>query len=95
MNETTTVAPQCSHWRIVDVHALGHSVYEVELVLGDDERYASALLRIGNRAARGTHEPADWLVRVEVCRDASAHEWLGAAEHEYAIGNRCVMGYAP
>jgi len=70
-------------------------LYDVELELGDGAGFAHALLAVGDRAARGTHEPADWAVRVELCSDDSARDWLWAPEHEYAIGRLCVTGWAP
>jgi hypothetical protein len=82
-------------WRIIDVQAAGHSLYELELELGDGDAYAHALVAVGDRAARGTHEPADWAVRVELCSDDSARDWLWCHEHEYMIGRLCVTGYAP
>lgn len=82
-------------WRIVDVRAVAGSLYDVTLEAGDKDRYAYATLCVGNRAARGTHEPADWAVRVEWCPDDGARAWLQADEHEYAIGSTCVMGWAP
>jgi len=83
------------HWRIVDVRAVGGPLYDVDLELGDSGEFATATLCVGNRAARGTHEPADWAVRVEWCPDDRARDWLWASEHEYAIGALCVMGRAP
>jgi len=91
MSETTT----CDPWRIVDVRAAGGALYDVDLERGDGEAYAHALLAVGNRAARGTHEPADWAVRVELCSDDSARDWLWSPEREYAIGRLCVMGVVP
>lgn len=80
-------------WRIVEVIAAGRSLYDVFLERGDAQ--AHALLAVGDRAARGTHEPADWYVRVEACDDDSAREWLWAPEHEYAIGRLCATGFVP
>lgn len=83
-----------ARWRIVDVRAMGGPLYDVDLERGEGDAFVTAVLRVGNRAARGTHEPADWAVRVEWCPDDSASAWLGEAEHEYAIGGLCVMGWA-
>jgi hypothetical protein len=86
---------QTTDWRIVEVRAAGGALYDVDLELGDGDAYAYALLAVGDRAARGTHEPADWAVRVEACSDDRARDWLWADEHEYAIGRLCVTGYVP
>lgn len=94
MQATATQAP-CAHWRIVHVNPEGGSLYEIHLERGDGEAWATALVYVGNRAARGTHEPADWAVRVEWCTDESARVWLWEGEHEYAIGSLCVTGWVP
>ena len=99
--ELATVPPHgaAPHWRIVDACAslFGDGLYSVTLECeGRDEyEYAYALLRVCDRAARGTHEPADWSVHVETCDDPDACAWLESAEHEYAIGKLCVTGVVP
>ena len=92
MPETSSAGAQ---WRIVAVIPAGRCLYDVFLELDDGEVEAHALLAVGDRAARGTHEPADWYVRVEACNNDSAEAWLWAPEHEYAIGRLCATGMVP
>jgi len=95
MEPTRLAVLPSAHWRIVHAYPEGGSLYALHLERGNGEAYATALVCVGNRAARGTHEPADWAVRVEWCPDDSAHAWLLEGEHEYAIGSLCVTGRVP
>lgn len=60
--------------------------WSVELERGDES--ALATLSIEDRGGR-PGQPADWRVFDVECDDADAREWLDAAEHEYAISERC------
>lgn len=83
-------AATAAEWRITGAEADPDGYYDVWLEKGDGDAYASAYVAAGNRAARGTHEPADWWTRVEKCDDPEALVWLEA--HEWELGDACMTG---
>jgi hypothetical protein len=85
---------QASHWVITcaveDDYEAGTYVLALE---GADGELVTATVDVRNRASRSArHESFDPSVSVVRCSSAAAREWLEALEHEYEIGEACVLG---